>query len=98
VDFVKQWQGEADRIGESVGFFKFAAEHIPALVEKTRRRMAGLSRRDSLDDVLREAVKSGVVGFEEITGLPWTEIDFPHDLEYARNEVIPALAGRASAR
>jgi choline kinase len=39
-----------------------------------------------------------VVGFEEITGLPWTEIDFPHDLEYARNEVIPALAGRASAR
>lgn len=98
VEFMKQWQGEADRIGESVGFFKFAAEHIPALVEGTRKRMTGLSRRDSLDEVIRDVVKAGLVGFEEITGLPWTEIDFPHDLEYARNEVIPALVEKAATR
>ncbi len=98
VEFMKQWQGEADRVGESVGFFKFAAEHIPLLAEGTRRRMTGLSRRDSLDEVLRDAVKAGLVGFEEITGLPWTEIDFPHDVEYARNEVIPALARRIAAK
>jgi choline kinase len=96
VEFMKQWRGEADRIGESVGFFKFAAEHIPALVEGTRKRMPGLSRRDSLDEVLRDAVKAGLVGFAEITGLPCTGIDFPHDLEYARNGVIPALAGKAA--
>ncbi len=98
VEFMKQWRGEADRIGESVGFFKFAAEHIPALVEGTRKRMTGLSRRDSIDEVIRDVVKAGLVGFEEITGLPWTEIDFPHDLEYARNEVIPALLGKTPAR
>lgn len=98
VDFVKQWKGEADRIGESVGFFKFAAEHIPALAEGTRRRMTGLGRRDGLDDVIREVVKAGCVGFEDITGLPWTEIDFPHDVEYARSEVIPALAERTAAQ
>ena len=97
VEFMKQWQGDADRIGESVGFFKVAPEHIPTLVEATRRRMTGGSRRDSLDEIVRDVVKSGAIGFEEITGLPWTEIDFPHDLEYARNEVIPALSGRVPA-
>jgi choline kinase len=98
IELVKQWRGEADRVGESVGFFKFAAEHLPALVEGTRRRLTGLSRRDSLDEVLRDAVKAGLVGFEEITGLPWTEIDFPHDVEYARTEVIPALAGQPARK
>ncbi len=97
VEFMKQWKGEADRIGESVGFFKVAPEHIPALAASTRGRMTGLSRRDSLDEIIRDVVKAGLVGFEDITGLPWTEIDFPHDLEYARNEVVPALGGRVPA-
>lgn len=96
-EFMKKWSGQADRVGESVGFFKFAPEHIPALAAGTRRRMNGLSRRDSLDEVLRDAVKAGLVGFEEVTGLPWTEIDFPHDVEYARTVVLPALEGRVAS-
>ena len=31
-------------------------------------------------------------GFEDITGLPWIEIDFPEDLRRAEEEVLPALS------
>jgi choline kinase len=28
----------------------------------------------------------------DVAGLPWTEIDFPEDLERARTQVLPAIA------
>mgnify|MGYP001815320266 FL=1 len=30
-------------------------------------------------------------GFEDISGLPWIEIDFPGDVVRARDEVLPAI-------
>lgn len=96
-ELLKQWRGVADRVGESVGFFKVGVEHLPFLAERTRARLTGLSRRDSLDEVLRDVTKAGLFGFEDVTGLPWTEIDFPHDVEYARNHVLPALQAKASS-
>jgi choline kinase len=89
-DFVKKWQGEADAIGESIGFFKIAAEHLPALIQETQDRSAR-SRTDSYDDVLRVLIQRGLFGAEDVTGLPWTEIDFPQDIEYAENVILPAL-------
>ncbi len=96
IEFMKKWSGTADRVGESVGFFKIAPEHIPLLALECRARTSGLSRRDSLDEVFRMLVKGGVIGIEDITGQPWTEIDFPHDVAYAREVVLPALEARAS--
>ncbi len=94
-DFVKKWTGEAEQIGESIGFFKVAAADLRALAEETRRRSVGEGRLDSYDDVLRVLVKAGKFAREDLTGLPWTEIDFPKDVEYARREILPALAGVA---
>jgi choline kinase len=78
-------------VGESVGFFKLAAADVPLLVQETCSRLAGAGRLDSLDEVLRALVKQGRFGFVEVTGLAWTEIDFPHDVEYARKEILPKL-------
>jgi choline kinase len=89
-DFVKKWNGEAETIGESIGFFKIAPEDLPALIEETRTRSAR-SRNDSYDDVLRVLVQRGIFGAEDVTGLPWTEIDFPQDLEYAEKTILPRL-------
>lgn len=89
-DFVKKWKGEAETIGESIGFFKVAVEDLPALVAETRERSAR-SRADSYDDVLRVLVQRGLFGAEDVTGLPWTEVDFPQDIEYAEKVVLPAL-------
>lgn len=30
-------------------------------------------------------------GVEDVTGLPWIEIDFPADVERAEREILPAL-------
>ena len=93
IDFRKQWAGAADFVGESVGFFKIAADDFPMLASETRRRSAaGADCRDSYDDVLRDLVLAGRFGFEDVTGMPWTEIDFPEDLVRARDEVIRAIA------
>lgn len=90
-DFRKQWTGEADSVGESIGFFKLDPRDLPRLIEETRRRMTGASRRDSYDDVLRELVREGRFGAEDVTKLPWTEIDFPGDADRAEQEVLPAI-------
>jgi len=95
-DLVKKWVGTADRVGESVGFFKVAGEHLPMLAAETRARTAGLRRRDSLDDVLRALTVAGLFGYEEVTAQPWTESDFPHDVTYARDVIMPALAAEGS--
>jgi len=90
-EFRKKWTGQADFVGESVGFFKIAPGDLPMLAEETRARSAGRSVRDSYDDVLRAMVLADRFGFEDVTGVPWTEIDFPEDLSRARAEVLPRI-------
>jgi len=91
-DFVKRWRGEADTVGESIGFFKVGQADLPLLVAETRARARGAGRAESYDDILRVLVKAGRFGAVDVTGIPWTEIDFPKDIEYAQRVVIPALA------
>ena len=90
-EFRKKWLGLADRVGESVGFFKVAPADLPLLKQEARSRQVGLSRLDSMDEVLRAMVVAGRFGYEDITGLPWTEIDFPGDVAYARDTILPVL-------
>ena len=30
-------------------------------------------------------------GYEDITNIPWIEIDFPEDLEKAKNKLLPKI-------
>ncbi len=90
-DFIKRWQGEAEQVGESIGFFKADRADLQQIAEETRRRSVGEGRLDSYDDVLRVLVQEGKFACEDVTGLPWTEVDFPKDVAYARDEVLPAL-------
>jgi len=90
-DFVKRWQGEADSVGESVGFFKVGQAELPLLIAETRARAEGARRAESYDDVLRVLVKAGRFGAVDVTGVPWTEIDFPQDIQYAERVVMPGL-------
>jgi choline kinase len=90
-DFRKQWSGEADIVGESIGFFKIAPEDVPMLAAETAARSGGAHCRDSYDDALRALVVAGRFGYEDVTEMPWTEIDFPGDVVRAREEVMPAI-------
>ena len=93
IDFRKKWTGNAELVGESVGFFKIAPADVPLLAGETSRRAGGTvaDRAASYDDVLRALVVGGCFGYEDVTGLPWIEIDFPQDIERARREVLPLI-------
>lgn len=90
-DFRKQWAGDAELLGESIGFFKIAPGDLLMLANETRSRSFGSHCQDSYDDVLRAMVLAGVFGYEDVTGMPWIEIDFPADIVRARDEVMPAI-------
>ncbi|MBL9139684.1 MAG: phosphocholine cytidylyltransferase family protein [Verrucomicrobiales bacterium] len=90
-EFLKRWRGTADKMGESVGFFKVAPQDLALLAEETRARSVGRRRLDSMDEVLRALVKADRFGYEDISGMPWTEIDFPTDISYAREHILPSL-------
>ena len=54
-------------------------------------------RAGRLDEPHEEAIRDilladpGAFGFEDISGLPWLEIDFPEDLIRARDRILPRL-------
>lgn len=74
--------------GESIGMLRFTGE-------------GGKLFGDTLEAVLQDTAalklwylsiidriaKTGQVGFVEMAGLPWAEVDFPEDLEIAASEV-----------
>jgi choline kinase len=102
VDFVKCWQGEADVVGESIGFFKVHPTEIPVLLEETKKRIRAEAFAEPYEEVLRAMVLARHFHVEDTTGLPWIEIDFSEDVKAAENEILPAIErldlARASTR
>ncbi len=90
-DFRKRWTGQADLVGESIGFFKIDPADLPALEQATLRRTQGKARTESYDEVLRDLILEGRFGYEDVTGTPWMELDFARDVEYARQHVLPLI-------
>ena len=84
---------EFDSLGESVGFFKFNGE-IPAEISRicsgyNTDGLLGAPHEEALRDVL--LAMPSAFACEDITGLPWLEVDFPEDIERAIKEVLPAI-------
>ena len=74
-----------DYQGESVGFFRFDAA-VSARLALQAQKFVENGRTDepyeeAIRDLLRESPE--LFHFEDITGLPWIEIDFPADVERA---------------
>ncbi len=71
--------------GESVGFFRFDSGVCARLAARTQSYIdngrSGEPYEEAIRDLLMETPDS--FNFEDITGLPWIEIDFPADVERA---------------
>lgn len=82
-----------DTIGEWPGFLRLA----PSVAARLADRLETLVVAGHLDDPYEEAIRIEVLawpnifGVEDITGLPWIEIDFPYDAERAMHEILPRL-------
>jgi choline kinase len=88
-----------DLRAEWVGFAKLSAESSERLARALQRYVhdgrGDVMFENALRDVILEAPDA--FGFEDITGLPWIEIDFPDDVLRARTEILPRLVNLPQA-
>ncbi len=94
VDFHKRPTAPHDEAGEWIGFLRMAADvaaRLPAAIEP-------YIRQDRTDTIYEQAIRDLVVSLpegtfavEDVTGLPWIEIDFQDDMRRARDDILPRL-------
>jgi len=89
VDFRKQIEHDLDfdLQGESVGFFRFSPGLATRLAERLQAWLDGDRRDEPYEEVIRDLLLETPADFSylDITGLPWVEIDFPEDVDRARD-------------
>lgn len=94
VDFHKQPTEAHDFYGEWIGFLKLSAEMAARVPDATWPYF-----KDEAESVLYEvairdlllADTTGAFGVEDVTGLPWIEIDFMEDVAKAEADILPQL-------
>jgi 2-aminoethylphosphonate-pyruvate transaminase len=93
VDFDKVPEHAHDRHGESVGFFRFSASMATALAERATAYIESGRPGAEYEAAIRDLIVAhpGRFGFQDISDLPWTEIDFEADVARARQEILPRL-------
>lgn len=94
VDFRKALDRDHDFYGESVGFFRVEENVALELVDAAKRIIDQDRRGDYMEEAFRDvllASSPGRFGFEDITGLPWIEIDFAEDMVRANEQILPRL-------
>ena len=96
VDFGKRPVIEHDRFGEWVGFTRFSADQAARLAGFVRPYIECGDTAQIYEVAIRDqlvATPRAVFGIEDITGLPWIEIDFQADIEAAERDILPQLEG-----
>ena len=91
VDFGKMIEGDFDRVGEWPGFLKVSAPIAKRMVAAAERLIRAGRRDLAYEPAMREVLLAeppGTFGFEDISDIPWIEIDFPSDLARAKREIL----------
>ena len=91
-DFGKIVNQDFDFQGESVGFFKFSNKSSIKLLEVAKIIMKS-NKNAMYEDVIQQIIKKKKVhiDFENITSLPWVEIDFKKDLILAKKIILKQI-------
>jgi choline kinase len=94
VDFRKKPEHEHDRHGESVGFFRFSPAMAARLSDQCQALADAGGGMLEYEEAIRDLILEDPTRFtaEDVGDLPWTEIDFPEDVDRARDIILPQLA------
>ena len=94
VDFGKKISGAFEARGEWPGFLKLSAAVAAKLADAVQayidRAEMSLAYEPAMRDVLLNE-PPGTFGAEDVTGIPWIEIDFPSDLLRAERHILPHI-------
>ncbi len=93
VEFRKRIDVKFDFYGESVGFFRFSQQVVKKLITALKSYIEAERFEEHYEEAIRDVLLKDptIFGYEEVTGLPWIEIDFPKDVLTAQNSVLPQL-------
>jgi choline kinase len=80
--------------GESVGMLRMEAESACTFFRKGAEIVAAGGRNAYWAAAIKASVGEIPVRRVDISGLAWSEIDTPQDLERARSEILPRISGR----
>jgi choline kinase len=94
VEFRKNINIDSDIRGEWPGFVKWSSAAASQIADIIDDILVKGSTQQPYEDAFREymlSAKAASIQCDDITGLPWIEIDFPEDLKRARDVILPAL-------
>lgn len=82
-----------DILGESVGLFRFGPDAASRIAQRCEVFDADGMADAPHEEVLRAELLNRPEDFsyEDVTGLPWIEIDFDADLQRARRQILPHI-------
>ena len=95
IEFRKWLTADSDFCGESVGLFKFSAEIATKIMLQADLSLRQGRRHEPYEETIRDVLLTsprGKFAFEDITGLPWIEIDFAEDVERAKTDILPRIS------
>jgi len=99
VDFGKNIEGTFDMVGEWPGFMRMSPAIAARVADATQAIIDDGRSHVTYEVAMRDVLVSeppGTFAYEDITGLPWIEIDYPSDLLRAERTILPRLS-RAAA-
>lgn len=95
VEFRKQLAADLvyEFAGESVGFFHFSPAVTLRLAERVKHYVNTDQREEHYEEAIRDLMLETPeeFAFEDVTGIPWLEIDFPEDVTRAEETVLPKI-------
>ncbi|MEK9752765.1 MAG: phosphocholine cytidylyltransferase family protein [Rhodospirillaceae bacterium] len=94
VDFGKIIEADYDTVGEWPGFMKMEPRIAVRVMDECEKIIASGAIEGAYERSMCAVMKSEPVGtftVEDITGIPWIEIDYPNDLKKATSRVFPRI-------
>jgi choline kinase len=101
VEFRKWLSTRYGYCGESVGMFKLSSDAAELIIAQTELYLDQGRRHDPYEETIRDVLLTsprGTFAFEDITGLPWIEIDFALDVARAEDEILPRIVSATAKR
>jgi choline kinase len=101
VEFRKWLSAEYEFCGESVGFFKLSASAAKKVITQTELYLRQGRRHEPYEEMIRDVLLTsprGTFAFEDVSGMPWIEIDFAADIERANTEILPRILKAVESR
>ena len=92
---IRKWlSAEYDFCGESVGFFRLSSGVAQSLIAQTKLYIEQGRHNEPFEESFRDVIltsRAEVITYEDITGLPWIEIDSVADVDRANTLVLPRM-------